>query len=87
MSDPKCGSFNGSGVLQEWDPAANGGLGGWVDSSYGVVTFTVIVYDGGSMNVCKGKRNCTKQDLVDSFGIQIDPVPGSLSFAARRPAL
>jgi hypothetical protein len=37
-------------------------------------TFTVSVYDGGTISVCKGRRNCTKQDLADWFGIQIDPV-------------
>jgi hypothetical protein len=77
-SNPNCGSFTGTGVLQMFDEAANGGLGGWVDSTYDTVTFTVTVYDGGTISVCKGKRNCTKQDLADWFGIQIDPVPNTV---------
>jgi hypothetical protein len=77
-SNPKCGSFMGSGVLQIFDDTANGGLGGWVDSTYGTVTFTATVYDGGTISVCKGKKNCTKQDLADWFGIQIDPVPNTV---------
>ena len=76
-SNPKCGSFTGTGVLQWFDPEANGGLGGWVESAYDTVDFTVTVYDGGTISVCKGKRNCTKQDLSDYFGIQIDPVPAT----------
>lgn len=76
-SNPKCGSFMGTGVLQWFDPEANGGLGGWVDSAYDTVGFTVTVYDGGTISVCKGKKNCTKQDLADYFGIQIDPVPAT----------
>jgi hypothetical protein len=77
-SNPKCGSFTGTGVLQIFDETANGGLGGWVDSTYGTVGFTVTVYDGGTISVCKGKKNCTKQDLADWFGIQIDPVPNTV---------
>lgn len=76
-SNPKCGSFTGTGILQWFDDTANDGLGGWVDSAYDTVDFTVTVYDGGSISVCKGKRNCTKQDLADYFGIQIDPVPAT----------
>jgi hypothetical protein len=33
-------------------------------------------YDGGTISVCRGKKNCTKQDVADWFGIQIDPIPG-----------
>lgn len=77
-SNPMCGSFSGSGVLQAWDPTADGGAGAWANSTYGTVAFTATVYDGGSMKVCKGKRNCTKQDLADWFGIQINPVPGTV---------
>jgi len=75
-SNPKCGSFTGAGVLQVWREDK----GGWVDSDYGddgVVTFTATVYDGGTISVCKGKKNCTKTDLADWFGIQIDPVPAT----------
>ena len=27
-SNPKCGSFSGTGLLQQWDATLNGGLGG-----------------------------------------------------------
>lgn len=64
-----CGSFQATGALEMWDPALNGGLGDW--SYVEDVMFTVTVYDGGSVTVCK-KRTCTRTDVADWFGIQID---------------
>ena len=72
-----CAAFHGSGMLQSWDPDLSGpGLGGWVDEE--TVTFTVTVYDGGQVKVCKGKKACTITDVADWFGIEIDGWPSTL---------
>lgn len=55
-SDRTCAAFTGSGVLEHWDGSS------WERSDYGVVTFTVWIYDGGSK-------------AADWFGIEFDGVP------------
>ncbi|MFM7719265.1 MAG: hypothetical protein ACKO8G_07280, partial [Actinomycetota bacterium] len=73
-TDRKCASFTGSGVLQYWD----GATGTWQTSTYGVVTFTVTVYDGGTSKVCNASgKKCSTVQNPDWFGIQFDPVPSS----------
>lgn len=69
-TDRRCASFTGTGVLQYWDGDS------WETSSYGVVSFTVTVYDGGTSKTTVGKKTTVVQN-PDSFGIQIDPVPSS----------
>lgn len=68
-SSPRCAAFHGSGLLEVWDPDT----ATWVPSSYGTVHFTVTVYDGGTVSVCKQKR-CTTTEITDWFGFQIDEV-------------
>ena len=82
-SSPRFGRFTATGILQE-----RNGAGGWVPTgaygSGGVVTFTVTLYDGGSVTTCT-KKTCKQSDLTDLFGISIvgvtppastsDPVP------------
>ena len=78
-SSPKCGSLTGTGTLESWDATANGGLGAWVPSTqYGPpITFTATLYDGGTVKVCS-KKSCTTTGNADWFGIQFDPVPGTV---------
>lgn len=66
-SNPVCGRFEYSGVLQVWDPLA-GPYGDWVYEDD--VTFMVTFYDGGSVTICK-KRNCTRTEVADGFGIDV----------------
>lgn len=63
-----CGTFRIDAVLEYWDGAANGGLGGWAYEDD--VTVTVWAYDGGSVTICK-KRTCTRTDVADWFGIDV----------------
>ena len=78
-SSPKCGSLTGTGTLESWDATANGGLGAWVPSTqYGPpITFTATLYDGGTVKVCS-KKSCTTTGNADWFGIQFDPVSGTV---------
>lgn len=68
-SSPRCAAFHGSGLLEVWDPDTST----WVPSTYGTVHFTVTLYDGGTVSVCKQKR-CTTTEITDWFGFQIDEV-------------
>ena len=73
-SNPRCGLIVGSGWLErwnadtlEWDRATDLGDEGWV-------SFGATVYDGGTVSVCKGKRNCTIVDVADWFGMAMDGI-------------
>lgn len=78
-SGPVCGTFNGIGTLQSWNPALNKGRGGWSSTNGVSVAFEVTVFDAGS--VCapaptptSGSRKpvCKVTELPgDAFGILI----------------
>ncbi|MFM8999283.1 MAG: YDG domain-containing protein [Actinomycetota bacterium] len=67
-SAPVCAAFQATGRLEQWDATLNGGLGDWAYVED--VTFTVTVYDGGTVTVCKRKA-CSKTEVADWFGIEV----------------
>lgn len=72
LSKRVCGRFSGTGLLQQRNVS-----GGWVAAPYGssgVVSYTVTVYDGGTLTSCKGKV-CRTTELADAFGLTIVGVP------------
>ena len=75
--NPVCAAFRGSGLLETWDATSMQWLPATAYGNLGAVTFTATAYDGGSASICK-KKACSNGDLADYFGIQIDPVPGSV---------
>ncbi|MFM2106351.1 MAG: hypothetical protein RL338_1383, partial [Chloroflexota bacterium] len=81
-SNPKCGRFTRTALLEERTVA-----GGWVPSGYGtsgLVTYTVTVYDGGSLTTCQRKQ-CRTTELADWFGLTIVGVPAPTSAADPVP--
>lgn len=83
-SSTRCGALTGTGILQRWNQALNGGAGGWEPSTYGTVHFTQTMFDGGQLTTCKttgsGRKQtttCSTSDMVDWFGIQFLEVPTS----------
>jgi hypothetical protein len=75
--NPVCAAFRGSGLLEAWDPTGMQWLPATAYGNNGAVTFTATAYDGGTASICK-KRACSYGDVADYFGIQIDPVPGTV---------
>jgi hypothetical protein len=77
-SGQQCGSFTGTGTLEQWDSATST----WVPTTYGTINFTANMYDSGSAKVCKGtgkKQTCTtSENFLDQFGIQYEQLPSSL---------
>ena len=75
--NPVCAAFRGSGLLETWDATSMQWLPATAYGNLGAVTFTATLYDGGSASICK-KKTCGYGDVADYFGIQIDPVPGTV---------
>jgi hypothetical protein len=75
--NPVCAAFRGSGLLEAWDATGMRWLPATAYGNNGAVTFTATAYDGGTASICK-KKACSYGDVADYFGIQIDPVPGTV---------
>ena len=74
---PVCAAFRGTGMLEAWDATSMQWLPATTFGDQGAVTFTATAYDGGAASLCK-KKACAIGDVADYFGIQIDPVPGTV---------
>jgi hypothetical protein len=73
LSSPKCGVITGTGTLQKYDSITGTWQTVLSGNSPAVVYFSVTIYDGGKVSVCKGKV-CTLTDLQDYFGLNISGV-------------
>ncbi|MGA0894655.1 MAG: choice-of-anchor Q domain-containing protein [Ilumatobacteraceae bacterium] len=82
-SSPRCGRYTWTGVLQERNLA-----GEWVTTTEygtdGVVTFTLTVYDGGTVTTC-ARKVCKTTELADWFGLTIDGVDAPDSVTDELP--